>query len=83
MFLNTNVHFMAAKGHASYASAARKVEKVRGLIEAGKKPLMMVIARHTYPDKVDYVPVCILPLNSEFPPMFFAYRGIYVTNTTA
>jgi len=82
MFLNTDPHFMAAKGFRTYEGAHRAMTKVRSLIK-GQKPLMIIVQRHfMMPERSDYVVVVILNLkNTEHQdPMFFAMRNIYVTN---
>ncbi len=82
MFLNTDPHFMAAKGFKTYNGAHNAMMKVRALIK-GHKPLMIIVQRQfDMPERSDYVVVVILNLkNTEHQdPMFFAMRNIYVTN---
>ncbi len=80
MFLNTDTHFLAAKGFSSYASANRKMHKVRVGLKTGDKPLMAIITRKLLNQPEDFVVVVFLRVDTLHNPRFFAEKGLYVTS---
>jgi hypothetical protein len=80
MMLNTDPHFMAAKGYRSYAAASRAAKRVSDALPLGNRPMMIITTRYFDGGRIDFVVVAPLGQQLEYLAQHLASNNIYTVN---